>query len=659
MAFSNALLDNTFNALVDADLPVPTVEPPTFFESIAAIPGTIIAAVFDLLTAVLEPLIGPGGPADNPALWGLLAAVRREITQPFANQTPTLAPQQTSQDAGLVHGTFGGDDVDGDTLTYAVPSTGLGAPANGTVEIDQVGGTWTYTPNVGYVGTDYFFVTVSDGDEGSHVHAAGQTHTAAARVDVTVASTTDAPPVISAISGSSDPDSDGLVTGSFVVTDENLDTVTVTVRADHQPATGTVALEFDRATGLVTYTYRPTMATRLLGGAGESFGQDSFTVAVSDQVNSPVQVAITDIPVGGAAQLALSLGGVPAGFAGEKMALTPDGTRIYVIDYDDRTVSVVDVDPTSATYNTVVGDPILMGVESGDWYPDEISITPDGTRAYVTIAGVDEAGTQYGVVKVIDIDPTSATYNTVVGQPINVGLYAEQVVFTPDGTRGYVISYGADDLDGYTTELSVIDTDPDSSTYNTVIGAPIPVGGGFDLGFTSDGTRAYVLGYVDPNDTDGPYTTQILVVDTDLASATYNTVIGPPIEISDESYNVLLGSTTAYVTDFDDNMVTVIDIRPGSPTYNTVVDAIPVAAVPDEMALSSDGSVLYVVSYENSVNTLTLIDTSTNTAIGSPISIGSEGYRAVVTDDGRVYVSGYSESAFGIHVLTLGAPVNL
>lgn len=655
--FSNTLPDNAVSALVDADLPVPTVEPPSFLETLLAIPGTIIAAVFDLVTVVLQPLIGPGGPADNPVLWGLLAAARREFAQPFANQTPTLAPQQTSQDAGLVHGTFGGEDVDGDTLTYTVPSTGLGAPAYGTVEIDQAGGTWTYTPSMGFVGADFFFVTVSDGEEGSHVHAAGQTHTAAARVDVIVANTTDAPPVISDISGSSLPDSEGLVTGSFIVTDEDLDNVDVVVRSDRQPTAGTVELDFDRVTGLVTYAYRPTMAARLLGGAGETFAPDTFTVAVSDQVNSPVEVVVSDVTVGGAAQLTPMPGGVPAGFGGEEMALTPDGTRIYVVDYEARTISVIDVDPASATYNTVIGDPILLGNESGDWYPDEISITPDGTRAYVTIEGQDELGTSYTVVKVIDTDPTSATYHAVVGQPINAGLYADRIVFTPDGRRGYVINYGTDDLDGYTTELSVIDTDPNSATYNTVIGQPVPVGGGFELRITDDGTRAYVLGYVDPNATEGPYGTQILVVDTDSTSATYNTVIGSPIQISDESYNVLLGSTTAYVTDYDDNTVTVIDIDPGSATYNTALGApIPVAPNPFELLLSSDGTVLYVLSYAEGVNAITVIDTSTNTAIGDPISIGSEGYRFAATDDGRVYVSGYSGSAFGIHVLTLVAP---
>jgi len=165
---------------------------------------------------------------------------------------------------------------------------------------------------------------------------------------------------------------------------------------------------------------------------------------------------------------------------------------------------------------------------------------------------------------------------------------------------------------------------------------------------------------VDPNDTDGPSRTQVLVVDTDPASATYNTVIGPPILVPDESYSMVVGSTAVYVSDYQGDTVTVVDINPGSPTYNTVVGPlIPVAADPLEMELSEDGTVVYVVSYQDGVNAITLVDTSTNTVIGDPISIGNEGYKAVVTDDGRVYVSGYSQSAFGIHVLTLVTPVTL
>ena len=116
-------------------------------DRVLALPGTIISTALSRIAQALAPLIGPGAPVDNPMLWGLLAFVRRQFDQNFANSTPVLAPRQTSQDLddAQVHGTFGGSDADGDTLTYSVPTTGLGAPVHGTVTIDQTAGTYTYT----------------------------------------------------------------------------------------------------------------------------------------------------------------------------------------------------------------------------------------------------------------------------------------------------------------------------------------------------------------------------------------------------------------------------------------------------------------------------------------------------------------------------------
>ena len=114
-------------------------------------PATTIAS--GLLAAVgltsLAP--GPGAPVEPPAMWAMLAFARR---QPPARQVPALAPMQTSQDLdGTVDGTFGGADPNSDRLTYRATATGTGAPAYGAVTIDQAAGTFTYTPDDGYVRT--------------------------------------------------------------------------------------------------------------------------------------------------------------------------------------------------------------------------------------------------------------------------------------------------------------------------------------------------------------------------------------------------------------------------------------------------------------------------------------------------------------------------
>jgi YVTN family beta-propeller protein len=90
------------------------------------------------------------------------------------------------------------------------------------------------------------------------------------------------------------------------------------------------------------------------------------------------------------------------------VAITPDGTRAYVtISFPNNSISVID----TAT-NTLVAT-IPVGVA-----PNGIAITPDGTRAYVTNVGSD-------TVSVID-----TTTNTVIGTiPVGVGPVA--VAITP------------------------------------------------------------------------------------------------------------------------------------------------------------------------------------------------------------------------------------
>ena len=80
------------------------------------------------------------------------------------------------------------------------------------------------------------------------------------------------------------------------------------------------------------------------------------------------------------------------------MAVTPDGSKVYVPNYGSDTVSVID----TAT-NTVI---TTIPVGATPW---GVAVTPDGSRVYVANSG-DNA------VSVID-----TISNTVIGSPIPVG----------------------------------------------------------------------------------------------------------------------------------------------------------------------------------------------------------------------------------------------
>ncbi|WP_412468438.1 Calx-beta domain-containing protein [Pedobacter sp. KLB.chiD] len=76
---------------------------------------------------------------------------------PIAAATAISTPQNTS-----ANGTITASDVDGDALIFSISTQ----PSHGTVAL-RADGTFTYTPNPGYVGNDTFTVTVSDGKGGT------------------------------------------------------------------------------------------------------------------------------------------------------------------------------------------------------------------------------------------------------------------------------------------------------------------------------------------------------------------------------------------------------------------------------------------------------------------------------------------------------------
>src|SRR5271170_6497614 len=101
------------------------------------------------------------------------------------------------------------------------------------------------------------------------------------------------------------------------------------------------------------------------------------------------------------------------------LAITPDGTRVYVTNISFASVSVIDT-----ASNAVVA---TVGVGAA---PQGVAITPDGTRAYVTDSGQFPSPSQLvESVSVIDTNPSDASYNTVVAT-VGVGAVPAAVAIT-------------------------------------------------------------------------------------------------------------------------------------------------------------------------------------------------------------------------------------
>ncbi|MET1080783.1 MAG: retention module-containing protein, partial [Pseudomonas sp.] len=80
-----------------------------------------------------------------------------------ANTAPTAADQSLVTDEDLaIAGRVLASDADGDSLSYAL----VGAPSNGTLQLDTSTGGFIYTPNADFNGDDSFTLSISDGQGG-------------------------------------------------------------------------------------------------------------------------------------------------------------------------------------------------------------------------------------------------------------------------------------------------------------------------------------------------------------------------------------------------------------------------------------------------------------------------------------------------------------
>jgi MYXO-CTERM domain-containing protein len=146
-------------------------------------------------------------------------------------------------------------DVDGDVVTFAPGAM----PANGTLVLtDAATGTFSYTPDMGFVGVDSFTFTANDGTVDSNE----------ATITIEVGNVNDAPILADLMLMT---DEDAPVTGQLVGMDADGDMLAFTIT--NMPANGTAAVD---ATGQVTYT-----------PDADFNGSDFFTVVANDgTVNS-------------------------------------------------------------------------------------------------------------------------------------------------------------------------------------------------------------------------------------------------------------------------------------------------------------------------------------------------------------------------------------
>ncbi len=293
-------------------------------------------------------------------------------------------------------------------------------------------------------------------------------------------------------------------------------------------------------------------------------------------------------------------------------AITPDGSKMYVINSSNNTVSIVDIATNQVT--GIVSNGNFLG-------PISIALTPDGTKAYVT-------NLSNSTVSVIDV-----TTDTVTGLVLNPNFnLPNDVAFAPDGSKAYVVNIGG--------TVSIIDPSTD-----TVIGS---VTGVFNtpahIAFTPDGTKAYVT-------TPGDDTVTIVNVATDTVSGI---VANGNFDIP-SMVVVTPNGTRAYVSNTDNSTVSVIDVATDTAigiitggTFNTQVG----------LAVTHDSSFLYIS--DSTTSRVFFASTATNAVVGAvsepTVMFNNPTFISITPDDQYAYVSNIDGDTVGIIFLGQNFP---
>ena len=174
------------------------------------------------------------------------------------------------------------NDTDVDTTTLTVSNTPVTAPQHGTLTLNT-NGTFSYTPQADFAGTDTFVYQVSDG-----------TLTANGTVTITINASSNHAPVANPDAYNVDEDTPAVVsaTSGVLFNDTDADGNTLTAVVDVQPTHGTLVLN----TVDGSFTYTPN---------ANYHGPDSFVYHANDGSVSSAAATVTlniissnDAPVG-------------------------------------------------------------------------------------------------------------------------------------------------------------------------------------------------------------------------------------------------------------------------------------------------------------------------------------------------------------------------
>ena len=341
--------------------------------------------------------------------------------------------------------------------------------------------------------------------------------------------------------------------------------------------------------GLATVTLLLTSAAPMASAAPFAYmaNQGSNSVSVVDAANPAQPHVVATIPVGT----------LPS-----DVAVNPAGTRAYVVNYIDESLSVID----TAT-QTVVQTLARVGT-----LPNAVAVHPNGTRVYVA-NGI-------GTISVVD---TTVQPHTVIDQITGFGNLMG-IAINSAGTRLYVTDANAPHTGG-DGSVFAIDLSGASGPVRFPVGNA-PMG----IAVNSSGTRVYAVGSDPINETG-----LLWVINTE------NNTLEATVGVGDGPVGVAVNpaGTLVYVASAGDHTVSVVYAR-----LNRVVEVVklmehftPAAHAPHGIAVDSTGTHVFIGNatgtFSRPTGQVTVMNAALTSVIGHiAVGNGPASFGAFVTN---------------------------
>jgi YVTN family beta-propeller protein len=598
----------------------------------------------------------------------------------FNNQTPTLNPRQTGEDAsGVVTGLLGAVDPDSPTLTYKLTQDG----ARGTVQINA-DGSYTYTPQAAYAQsgtTDSFTVRVSDAASGFAIHGlpglinlltfglvGSSGNTSTRTVNVTVApfnppTKNDAAGAWTITAVTMDP-----LDGSGPAPVDQTGTITITKTGDSYIASITQTVNGN--------TYISPVATLTQTGPNTYNGAPS-----ADQIEALRQNLQTSLSDTYASQ------GV-TGITITNFVVT--STSRLTLSDDGQTMTYVN--PFRATYTqTYTYNGSTHSANGGEEEVYTYTATKATEAAGIPVAGtpiVNAADPRTGSVTGIAVftDPKGApltytvTTNPTQGTITQFDSHTGEFTYTPTTDASVTDTFAVTASNGTHTATQTISVTvpaavPGASVISTdaATGASEGTVSGIrqSVTYTVSQTSPYGTATVDPKNGRWSFTPTVAglvaawsgnatptatftITATNTADpvATTPITVTVPLAVSQYALVALVqrsGSRPAGVAVGTDGTVYVINSGANTlsvlrPDGTSILSTVKVGVSPSAVTVGTDGRVWVANGADG---TVTVLDHG-GTVIGTPINVGSSPIGLAVAPDGTVYVANAGDGTISV-----------